>query len=591
MSTSAAAIARTKVGRNDACPCGSGRKFKHCCGVKEVGAGFAAGTPWGSQPPPAVRQRLQSLFLEAKRHFDARRWGEAIAPFREIVRLDPMNPQVHHDLGMMCLFGGRPDEAALSLERAVELRPGFGSALEHLATALLQLGREREALLAYRRLGRSADDPVARQFSLAMALKMEGRPEEAEKELRDLIALAPQMMRARALLGELLSDRGMFEEAAEHLTKATENFPPAFQQLTQVKRMTEADRPLIDRMRGLADGPHLDVFPRINVHFALGKAYDDLGDYAEAMRHCEEANRLKATSVRLDRAALAAKYDGLIAGSTAEALQRARQELGRPAGAGDELPVFIVGMPRSGTTLVEQILSSHPAVAAGGELNFWSDRLHGLETSGVGAAEAGMLIKAAEDYRAILSQIGPQALRVTDKRPGNFESLWLFRLVLPGARVIHCRRDPVDTCLSIFFANFSARLTYACDRGDLVFFYRQYERLMDHWRRVLPPDRFTEVEYETLIADREAETRRLIAFCGLDWNEACLTPERNGRVVKTASLWQARQPVYATSVGRWRRYSANLRSCCRPPKPAHHERAARGAVPRSHAALGRRKVG
>ena len=130
----------------------------------------------------------------------------------------------------------------------------------------------------------------------------------------------------------------------------------------------------------------------------------------------------------------------------------------------------------------------------------------------------------------------------------------MLRLALPDARVIHCRRSPVDTCLSIFFANFSARQDYACDRGDLVFFYRQYERLMDHWRRVLPADRFTEVEYERLIADREAETRRLIAFCGLDWDDACLAPERNGRVVKTASLWQARQPVYETSVERWRRY-------------------------------------
>ena len=143
---------------------------------------------------------------------------------------------------------------------------------------------------------------------------------------------------------------------------------------------------------------------------------------------------------------------------------------------------------------------------------------------------------------------------MTDKAPRNFELLWLIRLALPDARVIHCRRHPVDTCLSIFFANFSARQDYACDRGDLVFFYRQYERLMDHWRRALPADRFTEVEYETLIADREAETRRLVAFCGLDWDDACLTPERNGRVVKTASLWQARQPVYETSVDRWRRY-------------------------------------
>jgi tetratricopeptide (TPR) repeat protein len=551
--TGAAAITRAKVGRNDACPCGSGRKYKHCCQAKP-NVGFPAGTVQRAPPSDVLTRRLQALFLAGKQHFDAGRWAEAIPPFREIVQIDPNNPQAYHDLGMMWLFSGRPAEAAASLQRAVELRPGFDSALGHLATALLQVGREREALLAYRRLSARADDPIARRFYLAQALKMEGKPEEAEKELGRLLVLAPQMARARALLGELLSNRGMFEEAARHLTLAVEVFPPAFQQLTVVKRMTEVDRPLVDRMRGLAERPGLDVFPRINVHFALGKAYDDLGDYAEAMRHCEEANRLRAMSVRLDRAALAAKYDSLVAGFTAEALQRARQALAKPASPGDDLPVFIVGMPRSGTTLVEQILSSHPAVAGGGELNFWADRLRDWDASKVGPAKADALTKAAKDYVAQLRQIGPNALRVTDKAPRNFELLWLLRLALPDARVIHCRRGPVDTCLSIFFANFSARQDYTCGRGDLVFFYRQYERLMDHWRRALPADRFSEVQYETLIANREAETRRLVVFCGLGWDDACLAPERNRRMVKTASLWQARQPVYNTSVERWRRY-------------------------------------
>jgi tetratricopeptide (TPR) repeat protein len=383
---------------------------------------------------------------------------------------------------------------------------------------------------------------------------MEGKMEEAENEVRGLLAQAPQMARARALLGELLSNRGLFEEAAVHLAQAAEVFPPAFLELTVVKRMTETDRPLVDRMRTLADGPGLDVLPRINVQFGLGKACDDLGDYAEAMRHYEAANRLRAMTVRFDRAALAARYDNLIENFTADALERARQSLMRPACPGDNLPVFIVGMPRSGTTLVEQILSSHPAVSAGGELNFWGDRLGGWVTSKIGAVEAGALAKAAEDFCAELRRIGPDALLVTDKTPGNFELLWVIRLAFPDARISHCRRSPVDTCLAIFFGNFSARQGYACDRGDLVFFYRQYERLMDHWRRALPSERFTEVEYETLVADREAETRRLIAFCGLNWDDACLAPERNSRVVKTPSLWQVRQPVYNTSVERWRRY-------------------------------------
>ncbi len=380
MSTSAAAIARTKVGRNDACPCGSGRKFKHCCGAQEARAGFAAGTPWGSELPAAVRQRLQRLFLEAKRHFDARRWDEAIALFREIVRLDPNNPHAHHDLGMMWLFSGRPDEAAASLARALELKPCFDSALGHLATALLQLGREHEALLAYRQLGRSADDPAAR-FYLALALKMEGRPEEAEKELRGLLAQrrVAQMARARALLGELLSDRGMFEEAAEHLKKATEDFPPAFQQLTLVKRMTEADRPLMDRMRGLADGPRSR---RVSAHQRSLRPGQGLrrsgrlrrGDAALRGGKPAEgdvgAPRSRGAGGKIRR-----PYRGLHRGGV-----RARAANAGEAGGRDDLPVFIVGMPRSGTTLIEQILSSHPAVAAGGELNFWGDRLRGSET-------------------------------------------------------------------------------------------------------------------------------------------------------------------------------------------------------------------
>jgi tetratricopeptide (TPR) repeat protein len=551
--TGAATTTSAKVGRNDACPCGSGRKFKHCCQAKEAHAGSPAGTVQeGSQTD--LRRRLRALFLAGKQHFDARRWAEAIPPFREIVQLDPNNPQAHHDLGMTLLFCGRPAEAAASLERAVELKPGFDSALGHLAAALHQLGREPEALHAYQRLSRSADDPISRRFYLAQALNMEGKLEEAENEVLLLLATAPHMARARALLGELLSNRGMFEEAARHLTQAAEVFPPAFLELTVVKRMTETDRPLVDRMRILADGPGLDVLPRINVQFGLGKAYDDLGDYAEAMQHYEAANRLRAMTVRFDRAALAARYDNLIKNFTADALERARQSPARPACAGDDLPLFIVGMPRSGTTLVEQILSAHPAVSAGSELNFWGDRLRGWVSPRIGAIEAVALAKAAEDYCAELRRIGPEALLVTDKTPRNFELLWLLRLAFPDARVIHCRRRPVDTCLSVFFMNFSARAGYACDRGDLVFFYRQYERLMDHWRRALPSERFTEVEYETLVADPEAETRRLIAFCGLNWDDDCLAPERNGRVVKTPSLWQVRQPVYNTSVERWRRY-------------------------------------
>jgi tetratricopeptide (TPR) repeat protein len=353
-------------------------------------------------------------------------------------------------------------------------------------------------------------------------------------------------------LGALLSEQGRFQEAVRLLTPATDVAPSAFQLLAAAKRMEGTDRPLIDRMRLMAEQSDLNALERIDIHFGLGKALDDLGEYAEAMRHYELGNRLRAVSVRLNRQALSARYDSMIASFTNEALSGGAMEAA--ASPDSDLPVFIVGMPRSGTTLVEQILSSHPAVAAGGELTFWEDRLNAWSASKNRSFSSVAAFKAAEDYRALLHKIGPEARRVTDKAPANFERLWLIRLALPNARIIHCRRHPVDTCLSIFFANLWGGQDYAWDRADLVFYYRQYERLMDHWRRVLPADRFIDVDYEALIADREAETRQLVAFCGLNWDDACLAPERNRRVVKTASLWQARQPVYETSVGRWRHY-------------------------------------
>ena len=289
-----------------------------------------------------------------------------------------------------------------------------------------------------------------------------------------------QVAAARQLLAQLLSARGMFEEAAHCLTQAVESQPIAFQQLSAVKRMTEADRPLIDRVRRLVEAPELDLASRIHINFGLGKALDDLGEYAEAIRHYDAANGLRANSMRLNRAQVATWFDAIIENFTAEAFTRARENLTRPALPGDELPVFIVGMPRCGSTLLEQILSSHPAIAGGGELTFWLERFSGWTGSNVESLE---LAKSAESHLAGLRRIGPQALRVIDKELANYQILGLLRLALPEARIIHCRRNPVDTCLSIFFTDFETRHDFAWDRGDLAFYFRQYERLMGHWRQ------------------------------------------------------------------------------------------------------------
>ena len=404
----------------------------------------------------------------------------------------------------------------------------------------------------YRKLGRVTKDPLLRRHFSAQALAIEGKREEAETELRRVLAIAPDKSGSRALLAQLLSDQGKFDEAARHLALVVDEVPDAFRRLTTIKRITEDDRPLIERMRALADAPALEVGSRISIAFGLGKAFDDLGDYEQAMLSFETGNRLKAKTLRLDRPALAAGYDHLINRCTAEELRNACKAT-NPSADGD-LPIFIVGMPRSGSTLVEQILSSHPHVAAGGELTFWLDRTRADGASGPGDLDPHASARDAQDYSAALRKIGPRALRVTDKALDNYARIWRILLAFPSARIIHCRRHPVDTCLAIFFQLFGQPYDFAYDRGDLVFAYRQYERLMEHWRRTLPAGHILEVDYERLIVDREVETRRLIDFCGVGWHEACLRPEENDRLVRTSSLWQVRQPVYVTAVERWRRY-------------------------------------
>jgi hypothetical protein len=226
--------------------------------------------------------------------------------------------------------------------------------------------------------------------------------------------------------------------------------------------------------------------------------------------------------------------------------------------------VLIIGMPRSGTTLVEQILSMHPEVSGGGELNFWNERgavWHRSNAPGNGqlfvAKESvikDFLGKAATDYLGVLREIAPEAERVTDKMPFNFLWAGLIHMAFPRAIIIHCRRTAVDTALSIHQTHFDPSLAFPTGGVELVAYFRSYQRLIDHWRSMLPADRFLEVDYEELTRAPEPVIRRMIAACGLAWHDKCLRPESNPRAVKTPSKWQTRQPIYRSSVARWRRY-------------------------------------
>jgi tetratricopeptide (TPR) repeat protein len=432
----------------------------------------------------------ETLLRLAERLLKAGRVEEAIEPLQQAARLVPDAPAILHTLGRACLRARRIPEAITWLERAIASQPDFAPSRLSLAEAHLALGR-------------------------------------------------------------LLTEAGRFDEAADSLERSIALSPSqgaAYHALVSSRRLTEGDRPLVARIRSRLEAPDLAERPRMALHFAAGKALDDLGDYAGAIQHFDAANAIRARLCPFDPAVFEQRVDRLIARFTRE-LFAAHASMG----GDDETPVLVLGMPRSGTTLVERIVSSHPKVAGGGELSFWNEQ--GLKWADAPMAKLAESADALRrDYLRLLRTIGPDASRVTDKMPFNFLWIGLVHLLLPRARIIHCRRNPVDTCLSIYATHFSSDWAAASDRGGLVSYYRQYLRLMDHWRAVLPPDRLLEVDYEEATAAPEPAARRLVAFCGLEWDPACLQPERNRDVVRTASKWQARQPIYRTSVERWRNY-------------------------------------
>lgn len=540
-----------------------------------------AAKPSRSQSDAANREAVSGVRLAQQGQHT-----QAIACFKESLRLDPTAVTTHHDLGRACLEAGRIDEAVEAFGHAVQLAPRLVSAHEHLAIALEAIGRREDAFREYWETVRlDANRPQAQfrlgQYYLARAQRADalacfraaaaatvGTPYEkvcqayiavatgdrvtAETLLRETIADYSDCGEAHLVLGELLAQAGESAEAAACFERAVAIAPAhlgAWQHFAANKQFTAADQPLIERIQADLERPGLTPAQARALHFALGKAHDDLAEYPTAMEHFEAANRIRAQSDPWDRAELIGTIDRLIAATPPGFLENASQ-----AASADETPLLIIGMPRSGTTLVEQILSSHPDVAAGDELSFWPEQREAALGALAGPRNEPALRQFGEQYLAVLRSISAKAPRVTDKMPFNFIVLGLIRLLFPRATVVHCRRQPVDTCLSIFMTDFEGSISFASERRNLVEYYRQYERLMSHWRRVLPPERFVEVDYEELVAEPEPVTRRLIEGCGLAWHDACLSPHLNPSPIQTASVWQARQPIQKGSVARWRHY-------------------------------------
>ncbi|HKF03578.1 MAG TPA: sulfotransferase [Candidatus Sulfotelmatobacter sp.] len=538
-----------------------------------------------SLDPTAPRQVAPLLWL-ATQFLRAGRPGDAIAPLRDAALIEPFNPIIQHDLGLACLEVGRVSDAIAALQWAVASNPRYADAHFRMGIALEKIGDIGKAIVAYDRatqlepslteawfragalvymLGhreeaigcfrRAAATGARTRFGRlgkARALLTEDRNQEAEQVLRETLVADPHNAMAYDLLGNLLSECGRFDEACACFERAISIAPllsGSYYDLVRCRPLKTDDSGLLQRMEGALATPGLEAVQRLRLHLAIGKAADDLGDYALAMQHFDAADAVRRAAASFDSAAFSTEIDRIIARCTPDLIARAAE-----LGSSDVTPVLIIGMPRSGTTLVEQIVSMHPEVGAGEELNFWNERGATWHRSGADGNERPFLAKAAEDYLGLLRSIAPKAARVTDKMPFNFLWAGLIHLAFPRATIIHCHRAAVDTALSIHQTHFHLGLAFPTGGAELVEYFRCYQRLTNHWRSMLPADRFIEVDYKEMTRAPEPVIRRIIAACGLAWHDACLRPESNPRAIKTPSKWQTRQPIYRTSVARWRRY-------------------------------------
>ncbi len=541
-------------------------------------------------PPPRVSPIANPQIATARALMAAGRFAEAIAPLAQALRLAPRDAEIHHNLGLACLAARRPADAATALKNVVVLTPTFPDAHLRLGQALEQLRDVEGALAAYSAAVRLKPSLTEAHFRLAALLDDEGRGPEAAAHFRRAQATArktPRLQRlaeVRALMsvgrvteartvltrataahptegflldlmGTILADAGEFDAAAGFYERALATGPEhtgCYYDLVRCRRYT-ADDPIIGAMLSVRDRPVSDGTAQMKLHLALGKVYDDIGEYEAAMRAFDAAYAVRSSLLRFNLVEFEALVDRTITHFTPELIGQAAA-----FGRQERTPILIVGMPRSGTTLVEQIVSSHADVAGGGELDFWPKRASDAASAEADWPTRDFIAEAGADYLRLLGEIGPSAARVTDKRPTNFLNLGLIHLAFPNAVIIHCRRSPIDTALSIHQTAFLPNAWIPTGGPELVRYYRAYERVMAHWRSVLPAGRMLEIDYDAVTADPATHIRRMIAFTGLDWDPACLNPERNGRSVNTPSKWQVKQPINTGSTGRWRRYEPYL---------------------------------
>ena len=525
----------------------------------------------------------------------------ALHAYQEALTQRAVYPEVYNNLGTLLQQDQRFEEAEHALRKAIQQNPQYIEAHNNLAQLLSSQKQEVEALrvlgealkfaatnvqtlLLTAKIQLRRNNLQAAEQAVRLALKEEERNaealtvlgqvlhetdryEEALEVLDRALQKAPDNPEALNFYGVALKSVGRLDEAREHILKAlriNDTMYGAYANLNDLIDFSEGiGEELFNRMEAIFESvPNQEAEPFLALHFAYAKALDDRGEHEKALEHYITGGRMKRAQLDYKESDTHGFFDGIKAAFPKEVFENRKYP-----GLDDDRPVFIVGMPRSGSTLVEQILSSHPDIYGAGEVKYLSralgqlrDRFPSLPKYPEMAAKItpAQLDIVAKNYQQALSQGAGDAKRITDKLLTNYFFLGLINLLFPKAKVINTRRDPVDTCLSGFTKLFKDDMPHSYDLTELGRYYGKYRELMEHWEKVLPEGFMTVVQYEDVVADTEKEAKRLIDFLGLPWNDKCVDFHKSDRPVKTASVAQVRKPIYKTSVQRWKKYGPGL---------------------------------
>jgi tetratricopeptide (TPR) repeat protein len=506
----------------------------------------------GATGNPANAGNVEYLFNQGNKQFAKGAYDRAIAIYQNLIAIQPDHVEGLTNLGAAFCRIGRYKAAGQFLRQAIEIKPDNPNALSNLGTLLLWMGDLAEAENLLRWALKLKPNHLAAQNSLGHVFTFLGSLRDARARFQKVLKASPRHADATYGIGQIAKMEGRFDEAESMFLRALEvkpNMSAPLAALAGIRKMKASDRTWLDSAQKIA-ASGVAPLEEAELRFAIGKYWDDIGDFARAFENYRRANELQRTIAEdYDRKARTRFVSDFKRAYTRENL------LVREGSSNSTKPVFVVGMMRSGTSLVEQIIASHPAVTGAGELGFWNNAVRYNETiARKGVLEEPVIRKLADEYLRLLSNKSSQAVRIVDKAPINSDYLGVIHSVFPNARIVYMRRNPIDTCLSCYFTQLLPSHNFAMDLSDLAHYYREHHRLREHWFAVLPKGAVLDVPYEELVADQERWTRKILNFLDLEWDARCLQFHETKRQVATASYWQVRQKMFPNSIGRWRNY-------------------------------------